>query len=298
MIAEDPKPFTAADIIAVIALNLFWGLNLIALKMSVNLISPITAALLRQMMVFLICLPMLRIIPGRMRQLLSLGALSGALFYLITNLSMSVSDNIPALAIAGQMGAPFALIGAVLVFKEKIHLPRIMGTALSFIGIGLIVFDPGALHERLGLALSLAASAIWAICSLIQRRLQGVPVLTIYAWVGLLGSLLLFPCALLIEPEGLKALPHLAWSTYGWVLFSALGSTVIGQGSMSYLLQRHPINVIIPLTLVNPVIAVISSAWWFGTQITPLMIIGGLIVFAGIAIVSIRTAQAEQRKSA
>jgi O-acetylserine/cysteine efflux transporter len=262
--------------------------------MSVDLISPITAALLRQLMVLVICAASLRIIPGKMRQLLGLGALSGALFYLITNLSMSVSDNVPALAIAGQMGAPFALIGAVLIFKEKIHLPRIIGTTLAFLGIGLIVFDPAALHERLGLILSLAASAIWAICSLIQRRLQGVPVLTIYAWVGLMGSLLLLPCAFLVEPDGMKALPHLPWSAYGWVLFSALGSTVIGQGSMSYLLQRHPINIVIPLTLANPVIAVVTSAWWFGTAITPLMIIGGLIVFVGIAIVSIRTARAQE----
>ena len=45
------------------------------------------------------------------------------------------------------------------------------------------------------------------------------------------------------------AFEHLPLSTFGWVLFSALGSTVIGQGAMSILLQRHPVSTVVPLTL-------------------------------------------------
>jgi O-acetylserine/cysteine efflux transporter len=286
--------FTARDLTIAAVMNLMWGLNLIAVKMGVDLVSPLTAAWLRQMMVLIICLPALKLIPGKMRELLLLGFLSGALFYIFINFSLAVSTNVSALAIAGQLGVPFSLILAILFLKERIHKIRMIGMGLSFVGVILIVFDPSAVSEVAGIVLTAAGSLVWAICSLIQRRLVGVPVLSIYAWIGLIGSIVLLPIAYAFEPESLKSVPQLPLSTFGWILFSALGSTVIGQGAMSLLLQRHPVSSVVPLTFLTPVISVVVAAYYFKTPLTPIMIIGGLIVMAGVAIVTIRTAQAKE----
>ena len=285
---------TARDLLIASAMNLMWGLNLIAVKMGVDLVSPLTAAWLRQVMVLVICLPALKIIPGRMRELLLLGFLSGALFYIFINFSLAVSHNISALAIAGQLGVPFSLIMAIIFLGEKIHKVRIVGIALAFGGVVMLVFDPAAAGEHAGIALTAVSCLIWAFCSLIQRRLVGTPVLSIYAWVGLVGSIVLFPIALYFEPESFVRLPSLPLSTLGWILFSALGSTVIGQGAMSVLLQRHPVSTVVPLTLLAPVIAVIASSLYFGTKLTSQMVTGGVIVMIGVAIVTIRTARAKE----
>lgn len=285
---------TARDLLIAAAMNIMWGLNLIAVKMGVDLVSPLTAAWLRQAMVLIICLPALRIIPGKMRELLLLGFLSGALFYIFVNFSLAVSDNVSALAIAGQLGVPFSLIMAIIFLGERIHKVRMVGIALAFGGVVMLVFDPAAADEHAGIALTAASCVIWAFCSLIQRRLIGTPVLTIYAWVGLVGSITLFPVALYFEPDSVVRLPSLPLSTLGWILFSALGSTVIGQGAMSILLQRHPVSTVVPLTLLAPVIAVIASSLYFGTKLTSQMVAGGVIVMIGVAIVTIRTARAKE----
>ncbi len=286
--------FTARDFAIAAVMNLMWGLNLIAVKMSVDLIAPLGAAWLRQIMVLIICLPALRIVPGRMRELLLLGLLSGAAFYIFINFSLAVSTNISALAIAGQLGAPFSLILAIIFLRERVHKTRMIGMALAFGGVVLLVFDPAAANEGLGILLTAAASLFWAVCSLIQRRMAGVPVLTIYAWIGLVGSATLFPVMLVFEPQSLDRIPDLPVSTLGWILFSALGSTVIGQGAMSLLLQRHPVSSVVPLTLLTPVISVIAAALYFKTPMTPVMIVGGVIVLAGVAIVTIRTARVKE----
>lgn len=296
MTAQPQHKFGGYDILVAIAMNVMWGLNLIAVKMGVDLIQPLTAAWLRQVMVLLICLPALRIVDGKMRELLLLGALSGALFYIIVNISMAVSTNISALAIAGQLGAPFSLILAVIFLGERIHKVRIAGMALAFSGVVLVVFDPHIVDERLGLALTAGASMVWAVCSLIQRRLIGVPVLTIYAWVGLTGTVLLGPIAYLAEPAAFTSLPNIPLSALGWVFFSAFGSSVIGQGAMSTLLQRHPVSTVVPLTLPTPVISVIAASYWFGTKMTTEMIVGGIIVLIGVAIVTLRTARAAETR--
>ena len=283
--------FDARDILVACVMNLMWGLNIVAVKMGVDLVGAFPAAFLRQITVLLVCLPFLRIMPGRMPALLAMGFLSGGAFYVAINLSLAISDNISALAIAGQLSVPFALVLAVFVLGERIHMARIAGIALSVGGVVLLVFDPAAGRELPGIALTTVGSAIWALSSLLQRKLIGVPVLTIYAWVGLVGSLVLFPVALIFDPVNLAAIPQVPLTSFGWIAFSAIGSTVLGQGAMSWLLQRHTVSTVVPLTLATPVLSVISASIYFATPLTPLMILGGSIALTGVAIVTFRTAR-------
>ncbi len=284
--------FGGTDLAVVVAMNILWGLNIIAVKVSVDAISPLTAAFLRQAIVFLVCATALRIVPGKMRALIALGFLSGGAFYLAVNLSLAVSKNVGALAIAGQLGVPFSLLLSIIIYHERIHLPRIAGIAISLLGVGVLVFDPAATGEIAGLALTALASLIWATCSIIQRGLIGVRVLTIYAWIGLIGTIVQGVAAFQLEHAQMLAIPNLTVGTLGWVAFSAIGSTVAGQGAMSWLLQRHSVGVVAPLTLAAPVISVFTASFYFGTPVTAVMLIGGALAMLGVAIVTIRTARA------
>jgi len=281
------------DLAIVLMMNVLWGLNIIAVKQSVDLIAPLTAAFLRQAIVLLVCASSLRIVSGKMVSLTVLGVLAGGAFYLAINLSLAVATNVGALAIAGQLGVPFALLLAVVVYRETIHLPRMIGIALSLAGVMLLVFDPAAAGEGPALALTALASLIWAIGSLIQRQLRGVPVLTIYGWIGLWGMIVLGLAALWQEPAAMRAIPSIPLGAVGWVAFSAIGSTIGGHGAMSWLLQRHPVATVTPLTLAAPVISVFTASWYFGTPVTAIMLIGGAMAMAGVAIVTIRTARAQ-----
>lgn len=291
MTHQHPAPFGTRDLLVVVAMNILWGLNIIAVKMAVEAIAPLTAGFLRQMLVLLVCVGSLRIMPGRMRALIALGLLSGGLFYVAINLSLVVSDNVGALAIAGQLGVPFSMLLAIIFYRERIHGPRIAGIVLAFAGVGLLVFDPAAAREGPGLALTAIGSFIWAICSLIQRNLRGVPILTMYAWVGLLGSIVLGALAWVFEPASMRAIPQLRLATLGWVAFSAIGSTVLGQGAMVWLLQRHPVSTVTPMTLAAPVVAVFAASYWFDTPLGFTMLAGGAVAMLGVAIVTIRTAR-------
>ena len=290
--------FGLRDLVVVLVMNVLWGLNIIAVKMAVSQIAPLTAGFLRQVIVLLVCGSALRIVPGRTRALIVLGFLSGGVFYVITNLSLAIADNIGALAIAGQLGVPFSMLLAIVVFRERIHVPRMIGIALSVAGVVLLVFDPSAAREAPGLLLTALGSFVWAVCSLIQRRLVGVRVLTIYAWVGLMGTITLGAAAWVVEPAAMRALPSLPLGPLGWVAFSAIGSTVIGQGAMSWLLQRHPVSMVTPMTLAAPVLAVFASAYYFDNPLTLVMLAGGAIAMLGVGIVTVRTARVDRKENA
>jgi O-acetylserine/cysteine efflux transporter len=283
--------FTALDLVVAAAINLTWGLNIIATKLAVDAFAPLTVAALRQLLVCAACLPFLRIVPGRMKLLLWTAALGGAGYLLVINLSLLVSDNVAALAIAGQLGVPFALILAVLFHGERIALPRMIGIGCAFGGVLLLVFDPHIGEEVPGLLLMTLGALIWAIVSMLQRGLAGVPVRTIFAWFGAVGVIALVPLAVLLEPQSVAALPAAPLRDYLPVLFSAFGSTLLGQGGMAWLLQRHSVATVTPMLLGVPVISVVVAWAFFGSPLTAMMLLGGVIAMIGVAIITLRSAR-------
>ncbi|MFZ2983374.1 MAG: DMT family transporter, partial [Sphingobium sp.] len=78
------------------------------------------------------------------------------------------------------------------------------------------------------------------------------------------------------------------------IAFSAIGSTLIGHGGLSWLVQRHPIGAVMPYTLIAPLLSIIVSSVIFDTPITGMMMLGGVFVLIGVAILTIRTAKRGQ----
>src|SRR3546814_2848155 len=97
-----------------------------------------------------------------MGTLLILGAMSGAIFYIPLNLALAVSDNAATIAIAGQLGAPFALILSIIFLGDRIGLPRLAGIVMAFAGVMLLAFDPAAVDNLPGLALTALSTVFWA----------------------------------------------------------------------------------------------------------------------------------------
>lgn len=276
----------------ILGIDLIWAFNIVPVKLAVEAVGPLTAVLLRYGIVLIACLPWLNWLPGRMGWVLVTGFVAGAFFMTLGALSFALADNVSALAIAGQLGVPFSLILAVIIYKERIRWPRITAVILSFIGVAVMGFDPAIAHESVALWLTVAASLTWAIGNLLFRKLAGVPVLTIHAWLAAVSVPILFAAALWFEPQRLAAIGEISWTMWGWLAYSALASSLLGHGGMTWLLQRYPVATIAPLTLPTPLLSVIIAVIVFGTPITVQMIAGGALTLIGVAIITLRTAKA------
>lgn len=275
----------------ILAIDVVWAFNIVAVKEAVVDAGPMVAVLLRYMVATLVCLPFIRWLPGRMHLVLAAGFIAGALFMSLGALSFALADNLSALSIVGQLGVPFSLILAVVFMKEEIHWPRATAIAICFIGVVVMGFDPAIANERIGILLTVAAALCWATGNLLFRRLAGVPVLTIHGWLGLVSVPVMLIMALIFEPERLAAVPALPAATWGWVAYSAIMSSLVGHGGMTWLFQRYPVALISPLTLPTPLISVLIAVAVYDTPITGQMLVGGLLTLVGVAIITIRTAQ-------
>ncbi|MEM8825302.1 MAG: DMT family transporter [Pseudomonadota bacterium] len=274
----------------ILFIDLCWALNIIAVKIAVDSVEPLAAVTLRYVIALIVCLPFLRWVPGQMGKIVLTALIAGAGFMAFVNLSMAVTTNVAALAIAGQLGAPFSLILAVLFLRERIRWLRIFGVTLAFFGVAVMGFDPAIWVERLGVALTVVASLFWAVGSLLFRQMKGVPVMTIHGWLALISIPVLAGLSAIFEPGALAGAGSIPIAVWGWIAFSAIFSSLVGHAGMSWLLQRYEVSVIVPLTLPTPLISAAIAVAWFDTPVSASLVIGALVSFAGVAIITWRSA--------
>jgi probable blue pigment (indigoidine) exporter len=146
-------------------------------------------------------------------------------------------------------------------------------------GVGLLVLTPRATLDPIGIAAGLGGAAAMATGTVLARLWQPpVPPLTFTAWQLTAGGLLLLPVTLLVDP----APPELTTGN----LFGYLYLGLVG-GALTYLiwfrgLSRLTPSTVAPLVLLSPVFAVALGWALLGEDLTPLQLVGFVIVLASV----------------
>ncbi len=294
----EPVRFGPSAMALLLLANILFALNVIAMKVVVDASAPFLSGALRMGVVFLLCAPALRTLPGRTGWLMLYGFLNGGLFLLLLNLALSMATNVGALAIAGQLSVPFSLLLGALLLGERLNRRKVAGVLLAFAGVATLGFDPHIGSELPALLVMTAAALVWGGATLVQRKLAGVSVMNGQAWNGLMGAVVLIPFALLLERPAIAGLAHVSGDAVGWLAFTCIGATLLGQGALAWLLQRYPISTVMPFMLASPLLSTMSASLYFSTPITGGMIGGGLLALLGVAIIALSPDQARSNTAA
>lgn len=276
------------DIILVVAINFAWAFNVLAVKIAVTGVAPLTAAFLRYAIVLVICLPFLRWVPGQMRRLFAAALCQGALWIALLNLGYAMASDVAGLSFVSQLGAVFSLILAVIFLGERIHIVRQAAIAVSIAGVAVIGLDGKVLGEGPALWLCVAAAFMYS-CGAIMLRGLTVSPFTLFAWIGLTSAPLLAAASLLLEPGALAAVPDLPWRALVPVAYSALIASLVGHAGFAYLVQRYPVSTVTPLFLAAPLLGATVAVLFLGEPVTARLVIGGILILTGVAVISLRT---------
>lgn len=276
------------DILLVILITLVWGLNFIAVKWAVEDLPPLVANALRFTIVAILLAPFLRIVSGKMKDLLAAAVSLGVIHFGAVFMGMQAAGGVGAVAIASQLNVPFSTMLAVLILRETVGWKRVTGIALSFAGVMVLGFDPEVFAYWDALAIIVFAAFMYSVSAILMRRLKDVRAVTTQAWVGvagMVGSLLL---SLMFETGQWQAVSSAGDWAWSGVIYSAIAASIIGHGGANYLLRQYEVSVVSPYFLMMPVFAVLGGILILDEDFTWRMAVGALLTLLGVMIVTLR----------
>lgn len=265
-----------------------WGANLVAIKVGLQQFPPFLLSSLRFALILAILLPWLKPVRGQMVNILVISVFAGAFHFAATFLGLSLAKGASAAAIAIQLNVPFATLLAVVFLGERLKFWRTLGVVMAFSGVIVLGFDPEVLQYLDALLVIAVAAFVYAVGTVMMRRVKGVTVFQLQAWIALISLPFLLGLSLIVEPGQWRHAPEIEARTVAAILFSAFGASIFGHGGIYYLLQRYPVSVVSPFLLLAPIFGIVFAVTLLHDTLTTQMIIGGLTTLAGVAIIIFR----------
>lgn len=270
---------------------LSWGTTWLSIKIAVESAPPLTSAGLR----FLIAFPLFLVFAWvrkaplffprentRFFIFVTLGYFC-APYCLLNYGEMHVASGLTALIFSSM--PVFILIFSALFLREKIYFSQLIGIAIGFGSLFMIVKTQG-LHmdhaELLGVLTILCAAVMHALCYVITKR-QGahISVITFNTLPIGIAGLMLFGAGTFVEHPRLADITLRSWSALGYL---GLAASVGGFIVYFLLLKRLSPVILSFVFIVFPVFAVVIGSWYEGLPLSKDLCVYSASLLIGFAI--------------
>ncbi|MEN9904665.1 MAG: hypothetical protein RLZZ555_1230 [Pseudomonadota bacterium] len=189
----------------------------------------------------------------------------------------------------------WTLLLAWPVLGERVRGKQWLAAASTLIGL-LLIIEPWNMGSSLfSKFLGVMAALCWATGTILIKRLRTatpVDLLTLTAWQMLIGAIPLVLLALVIPERPTSWTPHFA----GLLIFMSIASTALCWWLWIFILDRLPAWEASLSVLGIPVVAILSSRLTLGEQFKATEIGGILLIGGGLALLSLFSWAASQRK--
>ncbi|MEW6504234.1 MAG: EamA family transporter [Chloroflexota bacterium] len=276
-----------------IYLGVVWGATFLWIKIGLEELTPLTFTALRLSVALTGLILLLLITRPRLPKLangwdfLVLGVFNIALpFLLITWSEQHVTSGMAAIL---NSTAPLftMLLAQIFVQDDRITLPKVLGLLAGFSGVVVLVSDElgkAMSGERWGQLGVLAASLSYAVAIIFARRrtFDLAPVVQALGQ-NFFANLTVWGLALGLE-GGLR-LPHLPM-TWLAILWLGIMATCIGTVLYYGLLKEVGPTRTTLVTYLFPLVGVILGVVFLQEALSGRIILGGLLIISGVAIVN------------
>ena len=283
--------------VAFVGLSLIWGGSFLAIKLTVQDMSPTALLLFRSLSGFV---GLLLIVLALRKPLFApgwTGRLVGFAIMAVTNavipwIAIGWGEERISSGLASILNSTTTLWTAVLIYwvmpSERPSLVNYIGVVVGFAGVVVLVYPELSAHgvsgDVLGALAVVVASASYAVNALYQRRkMRDVSVFEIS--LGQLAASVVFAI-----PIAAPSLPYIHFRPLSLAAVVTLGA--VGTG-VAYLLYYYVMNTLgavraAGVTYVVPVTAVFWGALLQHEEVSASVIAGMLVILAGILLVNIR----------
>jgi O-acetylserine/cysteine efflux transporter len=284
------------DWAATITVIVLWAFNFVVAKIGVTQFPPLLFLALRFALVALLLAPYLRRPLPPWRGMITLSIVLGGLHFGLLFAGLRGVDAGPA-AVAIQLSIPFSSLLALFIYGEQLRPAQVAGLAIAFAGVYVMGGEPASQVSAPHLIMVVGGALAWAVANVVIKRLGPLDPMVINAWFGALTAPQMLIASLVLERGQLAAIAGA--DRFGWaaVVYTAVAASIVAYGLWYRLIRAHPVNRVVPPTLLAPVLAMGFAAWLLEEPLTARTVGGGLLTLGGVAMVQFMGRRATATRS-
>jgi O-acetylserine/cysteine efflux transporter len=265
-----------------------WGVNFVVVKFGLDHMPPLFFVAMRFSLAALILLPFSGLPRAHLKRVIPLSFTLGVMHFTLIYTGMHYLD-VATTAIAVQLQVPFAAILAAIFFKESLHWRRITGMVIAFAGIVLIAGQPRFFANPWPLASVVAAAMVWSVAN-VQVKMLGdeIDAVQLNGWIAILAAPQLLVVSYALEGDHWPHIVDIGWAGAFALLYQAVLVAAFSYWIWYNLMRRYPVNQVMPFMLLQPLIGAASGVVFRNEEISLPMVIGGIGILIGVAIIIIR----------
>lgn len=282
------------DMLLALCVVVAWGINFVVIKVGLQGMPPFLLAGLRFTLVAFPAIFFVRHPKVPLRWLLVYGMTIsfGQFAFLFLAIKLGMPAGLASLVLQAQ--AFFTIGLGALLMAEKLRWNHVAGMLIATLGMFLLATAGMAGQTTAGITLTtmmltLAAALSWGfgnITNKIIMRNRQVPVLSLVTWSALVPVIPFFLCSWLFEGGHVIAtsLRNISLTTVLALFYLAFIATIVGYGIWGNLLSRYETWRVAPLSLLVPVVGIISAVLILGETLSLQQMIGAVAVIIGLLV--------------
>lgn len=282
------------DMLLALCVVVAWGVNFVVIKLGLQGMPPFLLAGLRFTLVFFPALFFVKRpqVPLRWMLVYGITISFGQFAFLFLAIKLGMPAGLASLVLQAQ--AFFTILLGALLLAEKLHWNHIAGALVASVGMFMLATAGVKGQASAGITLTtmmltLAAALSWGLGNITNKiimRNRQVPVLSLVVWSAVIPVMPFFACSWWFEGEKaiVSSLMNMSLQTILALIYLAFIATVIGYVIWGRLLSRYETWRVAPLSLLVPVVGILSAALILGEKLSMQQAAGAAVIILGLLV--------------
>jgi O-acetylserine/cysteine efflux transporter len=269
-----------------------WGFNFVVLKIALVDVPPILLTALR---FILACLPVV-FLPKpkgmRWRDLITVGLTSFLGQYVLLFVAMKLGMPAGLSSVTLQLQVFVTILFSITFLGERPTTKQYAGGALALTGLATIAatVGQGTTIPLIAMVFIVLSASTWAFGNFTVRKAgkdAGFGTMAGVCWASLVPIIPALVLSAIFEgPEKIAySLTHIHPITVAAIAYTVILSTWFGFAIWGKLLASYPAGTAAPFALLVPVFGGLSAWLMLGETLSPMRLLGSLMIFAGLAVI-------------
>ena len=281
------SPLSLVEVAAIVAVVVIWGVNNAAAKQATETLPPLLTGALRFAIAAACLIPFVRPPFPNWKSLLIIVGLGGPIHYGLIYLAFWLAQDVSPVSVAAQLWVPFTALFAFLLLGERLSRFALLGMGVAFVGVAWMTLDPHAIADWKAILVGIAASAAWAMTTVIARRTTSIPPLKMQGLLALVALPTLAFGSAIFEQGQVQAMRDADALVWVCVVWAGLVSSVLATTLVFWLVQKREAGRVTPYLLATPVVSILIGWLFMDDVLTAQILTGAALTIAGVAVVAL-----------